>query len=1421
MPYPVDPTRTSKGGLDRSKKYLSNEAYMCPNCYTPAVHHVKLSTKFSLFCIPLFPISKGKRYYLCDRCNWASSEGPPQFVQRPPPPPGMAPAGQPDGMLKLCIANMLGQLVILAYLQVQSSVIVHRGLGYRHAMASPPLSAPNSDRRQSTITLSPARRLSLNPATDAQGHSLPTTPVPRPPHRAAWSRASVSGTRPTSARASRAATPNLEPSAAPTHQAPSEGHRSKHAGSDTARSSVGEVLFSHPGWTNRDISLNAIAAILNNPLTKTSGVTKIQKSDLPVVPTTTYRRVKQSDFDGYLTKIARHYEQYCQNKLPLHPQQSSTGPQMSIARPFKQISESKPSSSAPVSPSLSPSSTILPTTHRPSQELALDYLPSFFSRSDLNLSDPRQFEQLCRALAQLPTASGQPPHQILAASHQTAVTPAFVAKAQEGISLCLDAVEQHLTQEISQRSKAFFDALSILQDLHIETDKCIHQIHDLRGQLQQVFRLHCGTGTTLLVLHQRKRNLTQLKEGVAALDELRAVLDHAAILIQQDDLIAAHHLLCDTQRAMGKHMVTPRVATPPSHPAPSSVPSHGPLGVSSQGSPSMATAVIAGQTHQPLLMAKSKAFQQLWRELEATRDSVSASIEQEMTPTIANSLQGFYHECPALSVASVMPTSSDTFPQLSSLPDMDLETVQASLTHQLAPSIRALGRNDRLLPAVQTARDGVLQAIDELLAEMWFRVFPNLAQQAASADIPDTARRRSEDQRLARNLYDGSKYVAKADLSTVVDNQQPWLASVPQMTFDQFLELLFQLFRTFLLALKHDAMVKTAMLAAIDTSQSDSPALGDLTPPNSDCPVRRARLPASNHTAYALKTSTSPPSSPGKPASAAYPEVWSELEDVTFAIAELAHILCVKVIGHRANHTAQLDLKSFYRFYAVSWAYIYESEAWTRKTCFGLRGTLISQAKAFLSHFHMERTKQLALLIENDQWVQKQVPIDFQLMVDKIVKSAILPRHLERLQSVTAGNTGKESQPTDDTTTANTGPCDASNPPLLSSSSPLIATLPTSPARSPVAPERTVPPFLVLEFDGEGPPQSLSDPATTQRWKQRASVDSIVSLLSSNHPDSWYADPELLLSYGSPFESSTTEVSGAADSKKYMEIRGDKFHMVGCSLVLIKILTDYIQCAANIQMLATDVLHRVVEIFKLFNSRVCQVILGAGAMRSAGLKNITAKHIALASQSLGLAMAIIPHVKECLRQIFSAKQETLLAEFDRIIHDLQEHQQELHHKLVAIMTERAQFHGKTIQATDWDIKHPGAKDFNPTPNMELLVKETRTLHKVLGNYLSIPVLQQIMSNVLAMYSRKLEEQVADVVVTTSQGKQRLLADMQYFIGKLSHLDHIEPPKNNLEVMVNNLSVGGASGSTMASSGDHGSPALASRASLSSLPSSDR
>ena len=60
---------------------------------------------------------------------------------------------------------------------------------------------------------------------------------------------------------------------------------------------------------------------------------------------------------------------------------------------------------------------------------------------------------------------------------------------------------------------------------------------------------------------------------------------------------------------------------------------------------------------------------------------------------------------------------------------------------------------------------------------------------------------------------------------------------------------------------------------------------------------------------------------------------------------------------------------------------------------------------------------------------------------------------------------------------------------------------------------------------------------------------------------------------------------------------------------VLALLSDYLKVIINLETLTTDSVSRVIELLKAFNSRTCQVVLGAGAMRSAGLKNITAKHL--------------------------------------------------------------------------------------------------------------------------------------------------------------------------------------------------------------------
>jgi vacuolar protein sorting-associated protein 54 len=44
-------------------------------------------------------------------------------------------------------------------------------------------------------------------------------------------------------------------------------------------------------------------------------------------------------------------------------------------------------------------------------------------------------------------------------------------------------------------------------------------------------------------------------------------------------------------------------------------------------------------------------------------------------------------------------------------------------------------------------------------------------------------------------------------------------------------------------------------------------------------------------------------------------------------------------------------------------------------------------------------------------------------------------------------------------------------------------------------------------------------------------------------------------------------------------------------------LSEYMDMNNYLPMLSSEVVHRVVEILKFFNTRTCQLILGAGAMQ--------------------------------------------------------------------------------------------------------------------------------------------------------------------------------------------------------------------------------
>jgi vacuolar protein sorting-associated protein 54 len=203
-----------------------------------------------------------------------------------------------------------------------------------------------------------------------------------------------------------------------------------------------------------------------------------------------------------------------------------------------------------------------------------------------------------------------------------------------------------------------------------------------------------------------------------------------------------------------------------------------------------------------------------------------------------------------------------------------------------------------------------------------------------------------------------------------------------------------------------------------------------------------------------------------------------------------------------------------------------------------------------------------------------------------------------------------------------------------------------------------------------------------------------------------------------------------------LQVDDNEFYTVGCGLVLLKIISEYLQTAINIPILTVDLLQRLVEIFDLFNENTRKLILFAGAMQSAGLKNITAKHLALCSQSLSLFIQLMPYIKKCIH-LHSPSQESVsitLEKLDNVLIDYQKHKEQLHDKFFQIMNERALAHIKNMKTTDWDrdfLHSPVATSMNQAhPYMEALLKEITTLYRVLDRYLSVDEVQVIYNNIL-------------------------------------------------------------------------------------------
>lgn len=170
-----------------------------------------------------------------------------------------------------------------------------------------------------------------------------------------------------------------------------------------------------------------------------------------------------------------------------------------------------------------------------------------------------------------------------------------------------------------------------------------------------------------------------------------------------------------------------------------------------------------------------------------------------------------------------------------------------------------------------------------------------------------------------------------------------------------------------------------------------------------------------------------------------------------------------------------------------------------------------------------------------------------------------------------------------------------------------------------------------------------------------------------------------------------------------LKVGNQEYVTVGTMLILIRLISEYCVCANDLPILATVIGRNLAELLRTFNSRSCQLVLGAGALRTAGLKTITSTNLALNSRALQLILWIIPHI----RAQFNALCNDTFISFDTVEKDIGDHIQQLETKVLSIMNALL-----GNQLNDWDAKPPV-----PSKAFRNVSRHLTKLHEAVNNIL--------------------------------------------------------------------------------------------------------
>ncbi|XP_022926602.1 vacuolar protein sorting-associated protein 54, chloroplastic-like [Cucurbita moschata] len=828
---------------------------------------------------------------------------------------------------------------------------------------------------------------------------------------------------------------------------------------------------------------------------------------------------------------------------------------------------------------------------------------------------------------------------------------------QEKLSHYLDVVELHLVKEISLRSNSFFEAQGQLQDLNV---KIVEGCSRLR-QLKETIRLL----DVDLVDSAR-----QIQEQNATRNNLLALQQKLKLILYVNQAISALKLLVASADCAGALDVTDDLLH--------------------------------------LLEGDELAGLHCFRHL---RDHVAASLESITSILSAEFMRASIHDAGDVDLVIISETKASISNLMNGKDEVKLtcildEEETSNFRDRLLPIIIGLLRTAKLPSVLRLYRDAVTVDMKTAIKNAVAELLPVLLVRPLDSDFAPGERTKDTD--------GGASLASK----------------LRGLSSEGFVQLLNAIFKIVQVHLVRAAEVKKSIewiMCNLDghyaaDSVAAAIATGAAASGTAQDSDNQGGLPLPHVPQGAAKVT----SLQGKANDAANPsnmsrnfraDVLRENTEAVFAACDAAHGRWAKLLGVRILVHPKLRLQEFLSIYNITQDFITATEKIGGRLGYSIRGTLQSQAKAFVDFQHEFRMTKIKAVLDVETWVEVDVPDEFQTIAESLCFHELLSAKLDDSQ-------GNMDQSYSDVATNNEdariiGGVNAQQHSEQVDSS---------------------------DISGRNTEHVKPTPADTI---ENSKADVAIPATQNNN---------------------TNVKERGKSSSLTLQYKGVGYHMVNCGLILLKMLSEYVDMNDSLPALSSEIVHRVVEILKFFNTRTCQLVLGAGAMQVSGLKSITSKHLALASQVISFTFAIIPEMRRILfLKVPEARKTLLLSEIDRVAQDYKVHRDEIHTKLVQIMRERLLVHLRGLPqiVESWNR----LEDADPQPSQfaRSLTKEVGYLQRVLSRTLHEADVKAIFRQVVKIFHLQISEAFSRLDISTPQAKDRLLRDVKHILGCIRSL----------------------------------------------------